>query len=133
MFSNIVITSQPGDVVIGVSHQGRTRDTIELLRLARKFGANTIGITTVPNSPLAEVSDISLAVLSPDVAPRRHVPDRLRCVDGRGRYPRRDCLDRKWKGDPPNRSDVVEWIERNLRVGPSTFVDSRHVRRVPNG
>ena len=38
MFSNIVITSQPGDVVIGVSHQGRTRDTIELLRLARKFG-----------------------------------------------------------------------------------------------
>jgi DNA-binding MurR/RpiR family transcriptional regulator len=133
MFSNIVITSQPGDVVIGVSHQGRTRDTIELLRLARKFGATTIGISTVPNSPLAEVSDVSLAVLSPDVARAGTFLiafDALMVLADILAATVSDC---KWKGDPPNRSDVVEWIERNLRVGPSTFGESRHARRVPNG
>ena len=134
MFSNIVITSQPGDVVIGVSHQGRTRDTIELLRLARKFGATTIGITTVPNSPLAEVSDVSLAVLSPDVARAGTFLIAVRRADGRRRHPRGDSLGtQSGRAIPPNRSDVVEWIERNLRVGPSTFVANRHARRVPNG
>lgn len=133
MFSNIVITAQPGDVVIGISHQGRTRDTIELLRLARKFGASTIGISTVPNSPLAEVSDVSLAVLSPDVARAGTFLIAFDALMVLADILAATVSDRKWHGDPPNRSDVVEWIERNLRVGPTTFGDNRHARRIPNG
>jgi hypothetical protein len=41
--------------------------------------------------------------------------------------------EKKWKGDPPNRHDVVEWIERNLRVGPTTVGETRQARRIPNG
>jgi DNA-binding MurR/RpiR family transcriptional regulator len=43
-FSNVVISTSKQDVIIGISHQGRTRDTVELLRLARELGATTIGI-----------------------------------------------------------------------------------------
>ena len=67
-FSNIVISTSKSDVVIALSHQGRTRDVVELLKLARSLGATTIGISTVPHSPLASASDIPLAVLSPDIA-----------------------------------------------------------------
>lgn len=133
MFSNIVITSQPGDLVVGVSHQGRTRDTIELLRLARRFGASTLGISTVPNSPLAEVSDVSLAVLSPDVARAGTFLIAFDALMVVADILAATVSERKWKGDPPNRSDVVEWIERNLRVGPATFGDHPRARRIPNG
>jgi len=133
MFSNVVIGTQPGDVVVGVSHQGRTRDTIELMRLARKFGAKTIGITTVPNSPLADVSDVALAVLSPDVARAGTFLIAFDALMVVADILAATVSERKWGGDPPNRSDVVEWIERNLRVGPSAIGDSKHVHRVPNG
>jgi DNA-binding MurR/RpiR family transcriptional regulator len=133
MFSNIVISTQQGDVVIGVSHQGRTRDTIELLRLARRFGATTIGITTVPNSPLEEVSDISLAVLSPDVARAGTFLIAFDALMVVADILAATVSEKKWKGDPPNRHDVVEWIERNLRVGPTTVGETRQARRIPNG
>jgi DNA-binding MurR/RpiR family transcriptional regulator len=133
MFSNIVITSQPGDLVIGVSHQGRTRDTIELMRLARRFGAATLGITTVPNSPLEDVSDVSLAVLSPDVARAGTFLIAFDALMVVADILAATVSERKWKGDPPNRHDVVEWIERNLRVGPATFGDHPRAKRVPNG
>ncbi len=133
MFSNVVIGTQPGDVVVGVSHQGRTRDTIELMRLARQFGAKTIGITTVPNSPLSEVSDVALAVLSPDVARAGTFLIAFDALMVVADILAATVSERKWGGDPPNRSDVVEWIERNLRVGPSTIGDARQIRRVPNG
>lgn len=133
MFSNIVITTQPGDVVIGVSHQGRTRDTIELLRLARRFGATTLGISTVPNSPLVEVSDVSLAVLSPDVARAGTFLIAFDALMVVADIMAATVSERKWQGDPPNRSDVVEWIERNLRVGPATVADHRSAKRAPLG
>jgi DNA-binding MurR/RpiR family transcriptional regulator len=133
MFSNVVIGTQVGDVVVGVSHQGRTRDTIELMRLARKFGAKTIGITTVPNSPLAEVSDVALAVLSPDVARAGTFLMAFDALMVVADILAATVSERKWGGEPPNRSDVVEWIERNLRVGPATIGDNKHIRRVPNG
>lgn len=133
LFSNIVITSQPGDVVVGVSHQGRTRDTIELLRLARGFGASTLGISTVPNSPLAEVSDVSLAVLSPDVARAGTFLIAFDALMVVADILAATVSERKWQGDPPNRSEVVDWIERNLRVGPAMFGAHRGAKRVPNG
>lgn len=48
------------DVAIGISHTGATRDTVEVLTEAAARGARTIGVTSVPRSPLAEVADLVL-------------------------------------------------------------------------
>jgi len=117
-FSNIVISTSKNDVIIGISHQGRSRDTIELLRLARQFGATTIGISTVPHSPLAAVSDVSLAVLSPDMARAGTFFLAFDTLMVMADILAATVAERKWNGAPPNRPDTVEWIETNLRVGP---------------
>lgn len=43
-----------GDVVVSISYTGRTRETIDIARIARENGATVIGITS-PGSPLADV------------------------------------------------------------------------------
>jgi DNA-binding MurR/RpiR family transcriptional regulator len=118
MFTNQVVAVGPNDVVIGLSHQGRTRDTIDMLALARELGATTIGVSTVPQSPLGAVSDITIAVLTPEAARAGTfliafdtlmvIADVLAAL----------VTDVKWAGSPPNRGEVVEWIETKLRVGP---------------
>ena len=118
MFTNQIVAIGPNDVVIGLSHQGRTRDTIDMLALAREFGAKTIGITTVPQSPLGAVSDISITVFTPEAARAGTFLiafDTLMVIA--------DVLaalvsEEKWAGAPPNRGEVVDWIETKLRVGP---------------
>jgi DNA-binding MurR/RpiR family transcriptional regulator len=118
MFTNQVVALGQDDVVVGLSHQGRTRDTIDMLALARELGATTIGVSTVPQSPLAAVSDISIAVLTPEAARAGTFViafDTLMVIA--------DVIaalvsDAKWAGSPPNRGEVVEWIETKLRVGP---------------
>lgn len=118
MFTNQVVAVGSNDIVIGLSHQGRTRDTIDMLALARDLGATTIGVSTVPQSPLGAVSDISIAVMTPEAARAGTFLiafDTLMVIA--------DVLaalvsDAKWKGAPPNRGEVVEWIETKLRVGP---------------
>lgn len=118
LMSNIIISVDSEDVVIGISHQGRTRDTIELMRLAKKFGAATIGISTVPHSPLASVSDISVSVLSPDVARAGTFFLSFDTLMVLADVLAATVAERKWNGSPPNRTGVVEWIETALRVGP---------------
>ena len=118
LMSNIVITVQPGDVVIGVSHQGRTRETIDLLRLAKSFGAITIGISTVPFAPLGSIADISLAVLTPDVARAGTFFLSFDTLMVLADILAATVSERKWGGSPPNRPEVIEWIETSLRVGP---------------
>lgn len=118
MFTNQVIALGKNDVVIGFSHQGRTRDTIDMLALARELDATTIGVSTVPQSPLAAVSDISIVVLTPEAARAGTfiiafdtlmvVADVISALVSK----------EKWDGAPPNRAEVVEWIETKLRVGP---------------
>src|SRR5947209_17395847 len=49
---------QPGDVALGVSHSGQTRETIEMIAEAGTHGATTIALTSFPRSPLADVADI---------------------------------------------------------------------------
>lgn len=49
-----------GDVALGVSHSGQTRETIELVAEAGSHGATTIALTSASRSPLAEVTDIIL-------------------------------------------------------------------------
>ncbi|MEV6305999.1 MurR/RpiR family transcriptional regulator [Actinoplanes sp. NPDC051861] len=48
----------PGDVAIGLSHSGRTREVIETLAEAADHGALTVAVTSFNRSPLAEVADV---------------------------------------------------------------------------
>jgi DNA-binding MurR/RpiR family transcriptional regulator len=67
-----------GDVALGVSHSGQTRETIEMLAEAGSSGATTIALTSFPRSPLAEVADIVLVhamqatTFRPDALSGRH-------------------------------------------------------------
>ena len=54
-----------GDVVVLLSFTGRTKDTIEIARLARQAGAVTIAVTA-PNSPLAETVSMALEIVAPE-------------------------------------------------------------------
>ena len=49
-----------GDVVLAVSHTGRTETLVELVKCAKVSGAKIISITNFPVSPLAKQSDILL-------------------------------------------------------------------------
>jgi len=52
------------DVVIGISHSGMTRDTIDAMAAARARGVFTICITNYGASPITAVSDICLLTAS---------------------------------------------------------------------
>ena len=51
-------------VVIGISHTGRTKDTVDTLNIAKKQGAKIISITTFQNNAITKISDIPLIVSS---------------------------------------------------------------------
>ncbi|MBR3966320.1 MAG: MurR/RpiR family transcriptional regulator [Clostridia bacterium] len=53
-----------GDVVIGISHSGSSKDIVEALKIAKEHGATTIAITNSGKSPLLKQSDIVLATSS---------------------------------------------------------------------
>ena len=50
----------PGDVVIAVSHSGRSIPVIDTCKLAKTSGATIIAVTNFPVSPLAKKADIVL-------------------------------------------------------------------------
>jgi DNA-binding MurR/RpiR family transcriptional regulator len=56
------------DIIIAVSHTGRTQTLQEVIREAKKHGAGIITITNYPTSPLAKLSDVVLltAAFVPD-------------------------------------------------------------------
>jgi DNA-binding MurR/RpiR family transcriptional regulator len=47
-------------VAIGFSHNGRTRETVEFLRVARDTGATSVAITNTRNSPITTNADFVL-------------------------------------------------------------------------
>ncbi|MGG1220044.1 SIS domain-containing protein [Priestia endophytica] len=49
-----------GDVVLGISHSGASKDVIDIFKLAQEKGAITICITNHVKSPVTEFSDIVL-------------------------------------------------------------------------
>ncbi|MFF5232199.1 MurR/RpiR family transcriptional regulator [Dactylosporangium sp. NPDC000521] len=69
---------KPGDVALGVSHSGQTRETIEMIAEASSRGATTIALTSFPRSALAEVADIVMLTATqattfrPDALSARH-------------------------------------------------------------
>ncbi|HEX5195234.1 MAG TPA: MurR/RpiR family transcriptional regulator [Solirubrobacteraceae bacterium] len=56
------------DVVVAISHTGRTTDTIEPVAEARRRGATAIAITNFARSPLAAEADVVLATVSDEAA-----------------------------------------------------------------
>ena len=67
-----------GDVGLGISHSGQTRETIEMIAEAGSHGAVTVALTSFPRSPLAELADVVLLTASqattfrPDALSARH-------------------------------------------------------------
>lgn len=55
-----------GDVAIGISHSGSTKDVVDALSAARKSGASTISITNFSPSPITRASDVVLLTASPE-------------------------------------------------------------------
>ena len=53
---------QPGDVVVAISHSGRTMAVVDALELAREQGVATVCLTSYNASPIAQVSDQVLTV-----------------------------------------------------------------------
>lgn len=53
-------TLGPGDVAIGLSVSGSTKDTIDSLKVAKQAGATVICITHYRRSPITNVADITL-------------------------------------------------------------------------
>ena len=51
-------------VAVGISHTGRTRDTLRILQIAKSRGAKVICITSFMKSPIAALSDIKLITSS---------------------------------------------------------------------
>ncbi|MEH7548490.1 MurR/RpiR family transcriptional regulator [Neobacillus vireti] len=48
------------DVAVVISHSGTNKDTLNILKTAKKNGAKTIGITSYPKSPICQYSDVAL-------------------------------------------------------------------------
>ncbi|GAA1410962.1 MurR/RpiR family transcriptional regulator [Catellatospora coxensis] len=67
-----------GDVALGISHSGQTRETIEMVAEAGSRGAITVALTSFPRSPLADVADVVLTTATqattfrPDSLSARH-------------------------------------------------------------
>jgi len=57
--------AQVGDVIVLISYTGRTKETVEIAKVARENGATVIGITN-PESPLAECCTVVLGVTAPE-------------------------------------------------------------------
>lgn len=49
-----------GDVALGLSHTGSTKDVIRYLEVAAESGATTVAITNHPRAPISRTSDIVL-------------------------------------------------------------------------
>jgi DNA-binding MurR/RpiR family transcriptional regulator len=48
------------DLAVIISHSGTNKDTINILQMAKKNGAKSIGITSFPKSPIAQNVDVAL-------------------------------------------------------------------------
>ena len=55
------------DVAVAVSYDGRSRNVVEAMKIAKQRGATTISITRRDNSPLLEYTDIRLLVSANDL------------------------------------------------------------------
>ena len=62
------VSLKKGDVAIGISHSGSTKDVVDALAIARKSGAATIAVTNFSPSPITKVADVVLLTSAPESA-----------------------------------------------------------------
>lgn len=55
-----------GDVAIGISHSGRTREVIETLAEASSHGALAVAVTSFSRSPVTQIADVVLTTAAPE-------------------------------------------------------------------
>lgn len=58
---------EAGDVVLAISHSGRTKVVVDAVRLAKKKGATVIAITSFTDSLLYQESDVAATVFADEV------------------------------------------------------------------
>lgn len=61
----------PKDVVVAISHTGRTKDLLEVLGVAKHGGARTIAITHYGPSPILKLADVVLQTSARETAYRQ--------------------------------------------------------------
>lgn len=61
----VVTNARPGDVIVCISHTGRTKAIVEIAGIARQTKATVLGITAA-NSPLADECSIVLSTQVPE-------------------------------------------------------------------
>ncbi|MCD8010427.1 MAG: MurR/RpiR family transcriptional regulator [Lachnospiraceae bacterium] len=54
--------------VVGISHTGRSAETVSAMTLAKKSGAKTISVTSFLKSPLTALCDVNLVIASSETA-----------------------------------------------------------------
>lgn len=59
---------QRGDLALGISYSGKSRDTVQALTYAKERGVETAGLTANPQSPMGDVVDTSLTIFSSAVS-----------------------------------------------------------------
>ncbi len=65
LFMNVTAANaKKGDVVIGVSHSGRTKAVVDAVKRAKTAGALTVALTSFRNSPLSSESDYVLCAFA---------------------------------------------------------------------
>jgi len=57
-----------GDVAIAISYDGRSKNVVEALKIAKKMGATTISITKKTRTPLLQYTDIKLFIAVNDLS-----------------------------------------------------------------
>ncbi|MGI8468623.1 MAG: MurR/RpiR family transcriptional regulator [Pyrinomonadaceae bacterium] len=62
------VSLKKGDVAIGISHSGSTKDVVDALTAAHKAGATTIAMTNFSPSPITRAADIVLLTAAPESA-----------------------------------------------------------------
>ncbi len=64
--AQVCALTDPGDVVLAISHTGSTSDVLEAVELAKKNGATVIALTGLKRSPLTQLADLTLRTSSPE-------------------------------------------------------------------
>ena len=65
MMRMVAAAAHTGDVIVAISYTGRTRDMVEIAKIARANGATVIGLTA-NDSPLANVCSVHLSFPTPE-------------------------------------------------------------------
>ena len=65
VFMNVTgMNVDSSDVVIGISHSGRTKAVVDAIERSKQAGATTVAITSFEDSPLAKESDYKICVFA---------------------------------------------------------------------